>query len=72
MKMEESKNKIFEERKKLDTIVEGRCQAYTVEIERRVINRMNNIVDETASIKEEMLNRLEIFKADQAEVANSI
>lgn len=36
-KTEEMRHKILEERRKLDTIVEGRCQAYTIEIERKLL-----------------------------------
>ena len=36
-KLEDMKSKILDERKKLDTLVEGRCQAYTIEIERKLL-----------------------------------
>lgn len=36
-KTDEMRYKILEERRKLDTLVEGRCQAYTIEIERKIL-----------------------------------
>jgi len=38
--------KILEERRKLDTLVEGRCQAYTIEIERKLLARLKDILFE--------------------------
>lgn len=43
----EMRIKILEERRKLDTIVEGRCQAYTIEIERKLAVRLATAVSET-------------------------
>lgn len=40
-KTDEMRNKILEERRKLDTIVEGKCQAYTIEIERKLLQKLN-------------------------------
>ena len=45
-KNEESRLKILEERRKMDTIVEGRCQAYTIEIERKLLQRMGLVMTE--------------------------
>lgn len=36
----------MEERRKLDTIVEGRCQAYTIDTERKILQRMNLVMTE--------------------------
>ena len=36
-KTDDMRFKILEERRKLDTLVEGRCQAYTIEIERKLL-----------------------------------
>jgi hypothetical protein len=33
--------KILDERRKLDTIVEGRCQAYTIDVERKLAIKFN-------------------------------
>jgi hypothetical protein len=38
--------KILEERRKLDTLVEGRCQAYTIEIERKLLARLKDTLGE--------------------------
>lgn len=45
-KTDEMRGKIIEERKKLDTIVEGRCQAFTIEIERKILQKMNLVMNE--------------------------
>jgi hypothetical protein len=47
--------KILEERRKLDTLVEGRCQAYTIEIERKLLGRLKDTLGENQTLKEEML-----------------
>ncbi len=57
-KTDESRAKILEERRKLDTIVEGRCQAYTIEIERKILQKMNNVMSENEILREELLKKL--------------
>lgn len=51
--------KILEERRKLDTLVEGRCQAYTIEIERKLLARMKDTLNENQTLREEMLVKIE-------------
>jgi hypothetical protein len=48
--------KILEERRKLDTLVEGRCQAYTIEIERKLLIRLKDTLGENQTLREEMLS----------------
>lgn len=64
--------KILEERRKLDTLVEGRCQAYTIEIERKLLGRLKDTLGENQTLKEEMLLKLEKATEDQAEVARQL
>ena len=45
-KLDTMKAQIAEERRKLDTLVEGRCQAYTIEIERKLLARLNATMQE--------------------------
>jgi hypothetical protein len=45
-KTEDMRFKILEERRKLDTLVEGRCQAYTIEIERKLLGRLKDTLGE--------------------------
>jgi hypothetical protein len=58
-KTEDMRYKILEERRKLDTIVEGRCQAYTIEIERKLLTRLKDTLVENQTLREEMLNKIE-------------
>jgi hypothetical protein len=71
-KTEDMRYKILEERRKLDTLVEGRCQAYTIEIERKLLARLKDILAENQTLKEEILSKMEKSKDAQAEVAQSI
>jgi hypothetical protein len=54
------KANIAEERRKLDTLVEGRCQAYTIEIERKLLARLNATMQENQQLREEMLKKMEL------------
>ena len=63
-KSEETKKHILEERKKLDTIVEGRCQAYSIEIERKILLRLNHVLDENAALKEDLSLKLDKARDD--------
>ena len=58
-KTAEMRIKILDERRKLDTIVEGRCQAYTIEVERKLAIRLGTAISETEALKEEVLGRLD-------------
>jgi hypothetical protein len=71
-KTEDMRYKILEERRKLDTLVEGRCQAYTIEIERKLLARLKDILAENQTLKEEILSKMEKSKDAQAEVAQSM
>ena len=71
-KTEDMRYKILEERRKLDTLVEGRCQAYTIEIERKLLARLKDILGENQTLKEEILSKMEKSKDAQAEVAQSM
>ena len=71
-KTEDMRYKILEERRKLDTLVEGRCQAYTIEIERKLLARLKDILAENQTLKEEILSKMEKSKDSQAEVAQSM
>lgn len=51
-KLDSMKGQIAEERRKLDTLVEGRCQAYTIEIERKLLARLNAIMTENQYLRE--------------------
>lgn len=63
-KTEDMRYKILEERRKLDTLVEGRCQAYTIEIERKLLSRLKDTLQENQTLREEMLAKIE--KATEA------
>jgi hypothetical protein len=39
--------------------VEGRCQAYTIEIERKLLTRLKDTLVENQTLREEMLNKIE-------------
>lgn len=43
----------------MDTIQEGKNQAYTVEAEKRILNKVTNILDENTKFKSEVYNKLE-------------
>jgi hypothetical protein len=59
------RNSIADERKKLDTIVEGRCQAFTIDIERKILQKMNAIMTENQALRDEMINKLEKANKEQ-------
>lgn len=61
--------KILEERRKLDTLVEGRCQAYTIEIERKLLARLKDTLTENQTLREEMLLKIEKATEKNNEVA---
>jgi hypothetical protein len=58
-KTEDMRYKILEERRKLDTLVEGRCQAYTIEIERKLLARLKDTLSENQTLREEILAKME-------------
>jgi len=68
-KSEDMRYKILEERRKLDTIVEGRCQAYTIEIERKLLGRLKDVLGENQTLREEMLGKIEKAAEAGQEVA---
>jgi hypothetical protein len=68
-KTDDMRYKILEERRKLDTLVEGRCQAYTVEIERKLLARLKDTLSENQTLREEMLTKIEAATEKQNEVA---
>lgn len=68
-KTEDMRFKILEERRKLDTLVEGRCQAYTIEIERKLLARLKDTLAENQTLREEMLAKIESATDAQSEVA---
>jgi len=53
------KEKLINDRKKLDAIQEGKAQAYTIEIESRVLQKVSAIMDESAKMRQDILARLE-------------
>ena len=53
------KEEASEERQKLDTIQQGRNQAYTIEIEGRILNKVEAILDENKKFKEDIFNKLD-------------
>jgi CRISPR/Cas system-associated endonuclease Cas3-HD len=53
------KEKLTSERQKYDTIQEGKANAYTIEIERRVLQKVSTIMDESAKMRQDILARLE-------------
>lgn len=71
-KTEDMRYKILEERRKLDTLVEGRCQAYTIEIERKLLARMKDTLNENQTLREEMLAKIEKANEGQSEVAQKL
>lgn len=48
-----------QERSKLDTIQEGKNQAFTIEIESRILQKIGARMDDNQHLKEELLARLE-------------
>ena len=66
------KYKILEERRKLDTLVEGRCQAYTIEIERKLLARLKDTLTENQTLREELLQKMEKAKDASAEASQQI
>jgi len=71
-KTDDMRYKILEERRKLDTLVEGRCQAYTIEIERKLLARLKDTLSENQTLKEEMLTKIEAATEQQNEVAQKL
>ncbi|CDW87201.1 UNKNOWN [Stylonychia lemnae] len=71
-KTDEMRNKILEERRKLDTIVEGKCQAYTIEIERKILQRLQQTMIENQTLREEMLKKMDKATKEQDEVARQL
>ena len=61
-KTDESRAKLIDERKRMDTILEGRCQAYVIDIERKVLGKMGTVLTETHAMKDEILARVEFAK----------
>lgn len=53
------KEEASEERQKLDTIQQGRNQAYTIEIEGRILNKVEAILDENKKFKQDIFNKLD-------------
>lgn len=50
---------LAQERLKMDTIQEGKNQAYTVEAEKRILNKVTTIIDENTKFKSEMYSKLD-------------
>lgn len=53
------KEQLAQERQKMDTIQEGKNQAYTVEAEKRILNKVTTILDENSAFKGEVFAKLE-------------
>lgn len=53
------KESLAQERQKMDTIQEGKNQAYTVEAEKRILNKVTTILDENTKFKSEVYKKLE-------------
>ena len=53
------KDHLLQERQKQDTIQEGKNQAYTIEIESRILQKIGARMDDNQHLKEEILARLE-------------
>lgn len=53
------KDHILQDRQKQDTIQEGKNQAYTIEIESRILQKIGARMDDNQHLKEEILARLE-------------
>lgn len=71
-KTEDMRYKILEERRKLDTLVEGRCQAYTIEIERKLLARLKDTLAENQTLREELIEKMEKAKDASAEVSQQV
>lgn len=52
------------ERLKADTIMEGKAQQYTIEIESRVLQKVSQMMDDSNKMREEILNKLVILNTD--------
>jgi len=52
--------------------VEGRCQAYTIEIERKVLSKLNSVLMENEAMKEEIYLKLEFHRSEQELVARAL
>lgn len=71
-KLDDMKSKILEERRKLDTLVEGRCQAYTIDIERKLLQKLNQTLVENQTLREEMVKRLDQSNSESDQVARAL
>ena len=71
-KTEDMRYKILEERRKLDTLLEGRCQAYTIEIERKLLARLKDTLAENQTLREELIDKMEKAKDASFEVSQQV
>lgn len=58
------KRELFEERKKNDTILSGKCHGYTVEAEGRILNKVTATLNQNHLLKEEIFKKMEIQSSD--------
>ena len=58
-KLEKFKEQLAEDRFKMDTITEGKNQAFTIESEKRVLNKVANILKANEGFKAEVFEKLE-------------
>ena len=53
------KMSLNDERQKNDTILQGKSQQYTIEIEGRILNKVSAILDENSKLKQEIFNKVD-------------
>lgn len=67
-KLEKFKESLAEDRFKMDTIVEGKNQQFTIESEKRVLNKVASILKANEGFKAEVFEKLEQQLGDTRKV----
>ena len=52
------KESLANERKKLDMVLEGKNKQYVIEIESRILNKVNTILEESSKMKSELIGQI--------------
>lgn len=53
------REQLADERAKLDTIQQGKNQAYTIEVEGRILNKVGAVLEENKKFKDDIFRKLE-------------
>lgn len=60
------RDNLLNERLKQDTIMEGKAQQYTIEIESRVMHKVSQMLDDSTKMREEILGKLQMLNSEVA------